>query len=41
MTESVLLARVEFFGSESKDERGVGETVRERKRCIFDLGVVF
>ena len=41
MTESVLLARLEFFGSEAKDERGVGETVRRRKKYIFDLGVVF
>ena len=41
MTESVLLAPVESFGSEAKDERGVGETVPESKRYIFDLGVVF
>ena len=31
MTESVLPARVEFFGSEAKDERGGGETVRDAK----------
>ena len=41
MTESVLLARLEFFGSEAKDERGGGETVRRGKGGFFGLGVVF
>ena len=41
MTESVLLARLEFFGSEAKDERGGGETGRQGKLCFFGLGVVF
>ena len=41
MTESVLLARLEFFGSEAKDERGLGKTLREAKRIIVGLGVVF
>ena len=41
MTESVLLARLDFFGSEAKDERGGGETVRRTKLWFFGLGVVF
>ena len=41
MTESVLLARLEFFGSEAKDERGLGKTLRRAKPWFFSLGVVF
>ena len=41
MTESVLLARLEFFGSEAKDERGLGKTLRGGKLGFFGLGVVF
>ena len=41
MTESVLLARLEFFGSEAKTERGGGETVRDGKPGLFGFGVVF
>ena len=41
MTESVLLARLEFFGSEAKDKRGLGKTVRGGKSWDFGLGVVF
>ena len=41
MTESVLLARLEFFGSEAKDERGGGETVRHGKRTILVWGSFF
>ena len=41
MTESVLLARLEFFGSEAKDERGLGKTLRGGKLRIVDLGVLF
>ena len=41
MTESVLLARVKFFGSEAKDERGGGETVVYAKTGNFGLGIVF
>ena len=39
MTESVLLARLEFFGSEAKPEGGVGGgTGRGGKVCFFGLG---
>ena len=38
MTESVLLARLEFFGSEAKDERGLGKTLRDAKLGIVGLG---
>ena len=42
MTESVLLARLEFFGSEAKPEGGVGGGKgRGAKGCFFGLGVVF
>ena len=40
MTESVLLARLEFFGSEAKHEGGGGGTGREAKGRFFGLGVV-
>ena len=38
MTESVLLARLEFFGSEAKDERGLGKTLRDAKLGFFSFG---
>ena len=41
MTESVLLARLEFFGSEAKTEGGGGGTGPDAKLRFLGLGVVF
>ena len=34
-------SRLEFFGSEGNDERGLGKTLRDAKTGHVDLGVLF